>query len=154
MRKRILTALLTVCLLTAVVPGANAVSLLVNGTTITNNVSLQNSTTYVPIRATTLLLSPGANISWENGQAVVRTSNLTIIARPGNCYIEANGRMLYVQDGVKLVNGTTLVPIRALAKALGAAVLYARGIAARLAPHPLGLRPRGDLGRRAARADG
>lgn len=121
MRKRILTAFLTVCLLTAVVPGANAVSLLVNGTTITNNVSLQNSTTYVPIRATTLLLSPGANISWENGQAVVRTSNLTIIARPGNCYIEANGRMLYVQDGVKLVNGTTLVPIRALAKALGAA---------------------------------
>lgn len=123
MNKRILTALLVLSLLIAIMPSALAVSLSVNSNAV-SNVRLYNSTTYVPLKATVQNLSPSASVTWENGQAVVRTSSLTITARPGNCYIEANGRMLYVNDSVKVVNGTTLVPVRVLAKAMGASVSW------------------------------
>jgi len=124
MNRRIITALLILCLLTAIIPGALAVSLSVNNTPVTANAKLYNSTAYVPLRSTALLLSPSAKISWENNHAVVRTSSLTITAHPGDCYIDANGRMLYVKDSVRIVNGTTMIPARVLAKALGASVYW------------------------------
>lgn len=124
MKKLILTAAIVLVLTAALVPKADAVSLSVDGTVITQNVKLINGTTYVPIRQTSQLLSPGAGVSWENGQAVITTSSLTITARPGNCYLQANGRMLYASGGIKLINGTTLVPIRVLAKAFGASVTW------------------------------
>ena len=123
MMKKLLVSLLIVCLLTAVLPAAEALSLQVNSTTLTN-VEVYNSTTYVSLRSISLLLSPGAQISWENNQAVVRTSKLTVTARPGNLYIDANGRKLYAANGVKLVNGTTMVPVRVIAKAMGASVSW------------------------------
>lgn len=122
--KRILSAFLILGLLLAVVPSARAVSLLVNNTTVIDKVSFYNSTTYVPLRATSLSLCPSAAVSWENNSAVVRTANLTITARPGNYYIDANGRKLFVKDSVRLVNGTTMVPVRVLAKAMGASVAW------------------------------
>ncbi len=121
MNKKILTALLVLSLLIAIVPGALAVSLSVNSTPV-SNVKLYNSTTYVPLRTTALTLSPSAKVSWENGQAVVRTSSLTITARQGDCYLVANGRMLYIKDNVRIINGTTMIPVRVLAKAMGASV--------------------------------
>lgn len=124
MLKKILTSLLALVLMVGFVQSAYAVSLEVDNVPLSKNVSLYNSTTYVPIRATSLMLNSGAKISWENNQAIVRTSNLNITARPGNFYIEANGRMLYVRDSVRLVNGTTMVPIRVLAKAFGASVTW------------------------------
>lgn len=124
MKKRILTAIFAVVLLVAIMPSANAVSLLLDNTTVTNNVTLYHSTTYVPIRAVSQLLSPGARVSWENGQAIVQTSTHTITARPGDCYMQANGRILFASENVILYNGSTLVPIRVLAKALGASVTW------------------------------
>ena len=38
--------------------------------------------------------------------------------------MQANGRMLYASDGIKLIDGTTMVPVRVLAKALGASVAW------------------------------
>ncbi len=122
--KKIISAFLIVGLLIAVMPSSYAVSLLVNNTTLTTNVSLYNSVTYVPLRATSLLLCPGANVSWENNKAVIRTSSLTLTVRPGDYYIDANGRKLYVKDSVRIVNGTTMVPVRVLAKAMGASVTW------------------------------
>ena len=122
--KKILSAFLILGLLLSVVPSAHAVSLLVNNTTIIDKVSFYNSTTYVPLRATSLSLCSSATVSWENNSAVVRTSSLTITARPGNYYIDANGRKLFVKDSVRLVNGTTMVPVRVLAKAMGATVVW------------------------------
>lgn len=124
MKKKIITAFLLLCLLTAIVPGALAVSLSVNNTPVSANVKLYNSTSYVPLRATALSLSPSAKISWENSHAIIRTSSLTITAHPGDCYIDANGRMLYVKDGIRIVNGTTMIPARVLAKAMGASVSW------------------------------
>ncbi len=128
MLKRFFTALLLVCLITlAAAPAAHAVQLRVDNTVLYDNIQLYNDTTYVPLRTVSQLLSPDAKISWSQGTAQVRSSSLTLTARPGDTYIEANGRYLYVPDGVKLVNGTTLLPVRILSKAFGAAVSWNAG---------------------------
>jgi N-acetylmuramoyl-L-alanine amidase len=124
MKKQILALTLMLGLLTTVMPAARATSLLVDNAPATITLSVRNSTTYVPLRAFTNKLCPNAAIFWEGNQAVVRTSNLTLTARPGDCYINANGRMLYIKDGVKLEKGVTMVPVRVLAKALGATVAW------------------------------
>lgn len=59
---------------------------------------------------------------WVKDRAVVRAEGLKLTARPGDAYIEANGRTLYAKDGVHLKAGRTLVPVRVLAEALGATV--------------------------------
>lgn len=122
MKKRILAAALAFGLLAAAAPAALAISLEIDGAPAEIPCSVRSCTTYVPIRAVTNLLVPGAAISWENNQAVVRTADLVITARPGNCYLDANGRMLYIKDGVGVENGSVMVPVRVLAKALGASV--------------------------------
>ncbi|MBP1736949.1 MAG: Spore cortex-lytic enzyme, lytic transglycosylase SleB [Oscillospiraceae bacterium] len=83
-----------------------------------------SGTTYVSLRAVATALSSQASVTWENGQAVVRTSNLTLTARPGNCYIEANGRCLYVAGGVLLSGQRIMIPVRVLAQAFDASVRW------------------------------
>jgi N-acetylmuramoyl-L-alanine amidase len=122
MKKFIITFILVLSVISAVISSAAAISLTVNDQPVSVGIVLRNGTSYVPLRATTNLLVPSAKVMWENGQAVVRSSNLTMTASPDKYYVEANGRMLYVKDGVKVENGTTLVPVRVLAKALGATV--------------------------------
>lgn len=122
MRKQILALILSLGLLAASVPTALATSLKIDSRQVDITLSVQNCTTYVPLRAMTNRLLPGASVSWEGGQAVVRTSKLTLTARPGESYLIANGRYLYIADGVKAVNGVTMVPVRTLAKAMGASV--------------------------------
>ena len=124
MKKKIIAVVISLGLLTSAVPAAGAVSLQVDNSKTSAFLSVINNTTYVPLRAVTNLLVNGASISWVNGCAIVKTSNLTLIARPGDSYLEANGRMLYIKDGVKAVNGAVMVPIRVLAKALGASLTW------------------------------
>ena len=83
---------------------------------------LSNNTTYVPIRTVTEALRPDAAVSWSDGQAVVSAWDLNLTARPGDPYIQANGRCLYVPDGVQVRSGRVLVPVRTLGAALGAQV--------------------------------
>ena len=80
---------------------AAAVEIEVDGRPLVSDAPPQivNETTYVPLRAVTQALSPGAEVGWE-GRAVVRGAGLTLTAEPGEPYIEANGRALYVKDGV------------------------------------------------------
>ena len=80
------------------------------------------NTTYVPFRAVTEALRPDAQVAWERGQAVARAEDLSLSAQPGASYIEANGRALYAPTGVYSSQGSTLVPVRVLAAALGAQV--------------------------------
>lgn len=124
MKKHLIAAILSLGLLISVIPAAGATSLQIDSRQASISLSVINNTTYVPLRAVTNMLVGGAAISWENGFAVVRTSNLTLTARPGACYLDANGRMLYIKDGIKAFNGVTMVPIRVLAKALGASVTW------------------------------
>jgi N-acetylmuramoyl-L-alanine amidase len=124
MKKRITALLLMLCLVAGTWISADAVSLKVDSAPVQVRVSLYDSTSYVPLRAMANLLSPGATVAWENGKAVVRKADLTLTARPGDLYLEANGRMLYAAGGIKIENGTTMVPLRAFAKAFGASVAW------------------------------
>lgn len=95
---------------------------LVDGTPVDASARVYNNTTYVSLRTISEALYPDGTVSWEDGQAVVRTALGTLTARPGDCYIAADGRYYPATDGVRLESGYTLVPVRALAAALGAIV--------------------------------
>jgi N-acetylmuramoyl-L-alanine amidase len=123
-KKYLITFIAALSLLIATGVSASAVSLEVDSKPVTISMSVSSAVTYVPLRAVSQILCPGAAISWENNEAVVRTTNLLITAQPGSCYINANGRMLYAADGIKVENGRIMVPIRVLAKAFGASVSW------------------------------
>ncbi len=122
MRKRMISVAAVLLLAAATVLPAGAVSVEIDSKPVTMDVTLYDGTSYVPLRAFTNIVCPDAAVSWENGQAVICKADLLVTARPGASYIEANGRLLYAELGVKLIDGTTKVPVRALAKALGASV--------------------------------
>lgn len=124
MKKLIIAFAITFVVAATVISTADAVSVRIGSTEVRNDVIFINSTTYVPLRAVSNLLCPEAEVSWTDGQAVVTTPLVTITARPGDQYIQANGRCLYAVEGVRLINNRTLVPVRALAKALSASVSW------------------------------
>ena len=52
----------------------------------------------------------------DSESANVVTENLSLTARVGASYIEANGRCLYVEGGVITLNGAVAVPVRVMAQ--------------------------------------
>jgi N-acetylmuramoyl-L-alanine amidase len=124
MKKRFISVILILLLTAATIVPAAAVSMEIDGTPVPLTVTLYNGTSYVPLRAAAKLICSDAAVTWENGTAVIRNGDLTVTARPGAGYIEANGRLLYAENGVRLTDGTTTVPVRVLAKALDAAVTW------------------------------
>lgn len=122
--KHLFAGLMVFVSLLLVSPAALALDVTVDGTKLAQNVNIYDSTTYVPLRAFCNILCPQGDVSWSSGQAYVTAPGLNIVARPGDCYISANGRAIYAQNCVRLVNNTTLVPVRVLAKAFGAEVTW------------------------------
>lgn len=78
-----------------------------------------SGTTYVPLRAAARHLGD-VEVSWTDGAARVESAGLSLTARPGALWLEANGRYFYAPGGVRTENGATMVPARALASAMGA----------------------------------
>lgn len=117
-----LTVCLALCL--ALLAGHGyAATLTVDGQALdTSACRIYQNTTYVPLRAVTEALCPGVSVWWTGSCAAASAPGLSLTARPGAVYIEANGRALHVPGGVRLENGVTLVPVRVLAEALGACV--------------------------------
>lgn len=83
---------------------------------------VERDTTYVSLRTVAGVLAPDADVTWEDGTAWVRGEGLALSARPGEQWLSVNGRALYIPHGVRLEEGSTLVPVRALAQALGGQV--------------------------------
>ena len=81
--------------------------------------TVYNGITYVSLVNAVLGLRPDAVIGWEGEYAVVTAEGLSIRVRVGDQYIEANGRCLYVLNGVIAQNGRVLVPVRTIAQAMG-----------------------------------
>jgi len=76
---------------------------------------------YAPVRPFFRAALPACEIQWLDGQALItgetaKGEKLSVSARPGTCYVEANGRALYVEDGVQLVDSTTMIPVSVLAR--------------------------------------
>lgn len=63
-------------------------------------------------------------LSWKEGLAQLSGQGAELTVRPGNRYVEVNGRALYVEDGVRTMNGIPALPLRLLENALGAEVVW------------------------------
>ena len=86
---------------------------------------LIDSVTYVPFRAVCNALGEG-DVTWEDSDktASYRSDTLTITAQQGKPYLEANGRYLYCEQGIRNLDSRLYVPIRAMAKAFGVTVTW------------------------------
>lgn len=79
--------------------------------------------TYVSLKVMSQQLDTTAEVSWnsESNTVTVNTENLTLTAQVGQKYLVANGRYLYMPEGVLLTEeGQTMVSLDALAKAFDA----------------------------------
>lgn len=129
MKKRVLSAVLSLTLvfvLSGQVFAAGTPTITLNGTALEMDITsvVENGTTYVSYWPIVKAMYPDANAVWEGGKAVVTAKGLNLSIQPGTFYIQANGRYLYVEDGFYQRNSLMLVPIRVLAKALGATVAW------------------------------
>lgn len=88
--------------------------------------TVERGTTYVALAAMSKVLDPGVSVTWDGGAgtAVVRGEHLTLIAKVGQLYLEANGRYLYVPEGIWMKNGSVVVPLKSLTKAFDAALTW------------------------------
>ncbi|HHT17485.1 MAG TPA: copper amine oxidase [Papillibacter sp.] len=105
--------------------GASNVPISFDGAAPTQSITsfILNDTTWVSIRDFAEAMG-SATVTWSPSTAIVAAPNLTITATVGEQYIIANGRYLHVPDGCLLLDGSVMVPIRALAKAYDAAVTW------------------------------
>ena len=98
----------------------------VNGAAIETGFASQvvNGQTYVSYNAIVYALYPDAVAVWANNQAEVTATGLKLEIKPTAKYIVANGRYLYVPDGVISGGNHILVPVRTLCQALGATATW------------------------------
>lgn len=90
-----------------------------NGPLVSDTASfIENGTTYVPLVAFAQSIGEHT-VSWDGQTARLTSPELTLSATPGQQWLEANGRCLYVPDEVRLVDGRTMVPVRTLAQVYG-----------------------------------
>lgn len=79
-------------------------------------------TTYVSLAGMAKALDNSATAAWDGstGTVTVTTANLNLTARIGQQYIVANGRYLFLPEGVGQNNGTVTVPLSLVTKAFDA----------------------------------
>lgn len=86
---------------------------------------ITDGTTYVPLEEVAEALGATAVVFDPNDSSMrVDAVDLTITARVGDRYIVANGRYIFVPDGVALYMDRVMIPARALGRAFGAEVLW------------------------------
>ena len=83
------------------------------------------STSYVSLSNMAKELDPAAQTAWDGSTMTVTTEKLSLTAKVGQLYLVANGRYLYIPEGVQLEGEDQVsVPLRVVAKAFDAAVGY------------------------------
>ncbi len=128
--KKKLTAFITAALIIAsLVPSASAASaikLVIDNKTITSTVApyVENGTTLVPLRVISETL--GADVSWNSTkkQATIQTAAYKVVFTIDSSKYTVNGTSKTLVSPARLSDGSTMVPIRAFAEAIGAAVNY------------------------------
>ena len=78
--------------------------------------------TYVALAPMAKELDESVQIGWDGSSSTVtvKSSKLSLTAKVGQLYIQANGRYLYVPEGVQMVGGKVTVPLSVLVKAFNA----------------------------------
>lgn len=80
--------------------------------------------TYVSLRTVSAALNPNAQVTWDGSSARVEAPGLELSARPGDLYFQVNGNNVYLENGVQVLDGSVMVPLRALASAMGGSVSW------------------------------
>lgn len=127
MKRQLLALSLSLALLQGTAAAAELPALYINGEPASGVAYAENGTTYVSLRSVTEALDADARVSWEGDRAVVRSDGVELSAVPGRQWLTSNGKCFYLSGGVRLSEGRTLVPIRALAAAFGAEVTWDEG---------------------------
>ena len=88
--------------------------------------NVQDGVTYVTLAELAKVLDESAEILWdaEVQSVTITTPTLTLTARVGQLYLEANGRYFYLPEGVQLKQDRVTVPLWAAAKAFDASVAW------------------------------
>ena len=98
--------------------------LLVNGQPVPRSVGRMTvgGETYVSLKAMAEQLDPGIAVEWnaDTRTVTLTTETLSLSAQTGKLYLKANGRYLYMPEGVQLIDGVMMVSLDALAKAFDA----------------------------------
>ena len=99
--------------------------LLVNGQPVPKSVGRMTvgGETYVSLKAMAEQLDPSIAVEWnaDTRTVTLTTETLSLSAQTGKLYLKANGRYLYMPEGVQLIDGVMMVSLDALAKAFDAA---------------------------------
>ncbi len=103
------------------VPGASAARVEIDGTVLdSEHAWVEDGTSCITLRAFAWL-SP-YELTWDSESATARLTreDQELSARPGDLYVTANGRVLSVEGGVRVIDGKMILPLRVLAEATGA----------------------------------
>ncbi len=102
----------------------DSISVYVNGTELTLDVPpmLENDRTLVPMRA--IFEALGAEVSWdeESRTIVAVRGDTTVFMQVDDWYMSVNDEWIALDAPPRIVNDRTLIPLRAVAEALGAQV--------------------------------
>ncbi|MBQ7293348.1 MAG: cell wall hydrolase [Clostridia bacterium] len=79
-----------------------------------------NSVTYVPFRAFCDAMG-GAKVTWDASTRTAKAAanGVTVYAKQGALYLQANDRYFYTVEPIANIDGTLFVPVRPMAKAFG-----------------------------------
>ena len=106
-------------------PGIPTSHVIIDGALASFVAEIYDGTAYTPLAATVEALWTGAQAVCQGSTVTVQAEGLTLSANAGNCYLELNGRCLYVEEGFKIdALGDVMVPTRLIADALGASVAW------------------------------
>lgn len=105
---------------------SNEIKVVVNGTALKMDVPpvIQNGRTMIPLRACSEAL--GADVEWigETQTAVIIGEVYSVFITIGKYEYEVDGLMYKLDVPAQIINGRTLVPVRAISEAFGAEVKW------------------------------
>lgn len=105
--------------------GEKEYRLLIDGCDYDGEVIFVSGTTYVALREFSCM-ADNAIITWDDEDecAYVKTDSLELSAEDGGEYIDANGRLLWCEDGIFTYDDKMYVPLRQISAAFGFDVYY------------------------------
>lgn len=107
---------------------AAAAGIEINGTPLSGQDGwVEDGVSYVTLAA--LSQSAGYTLTWDGSAAVLSGRGAELTAQPDSCYVEVNGRALYLPQGVTLRQGRTALPLRLVEDALGGQLTWNAGTA-------------------------
>ncbi len=108
------------------VEAANKVTIFVNEVeqSYSDKAISENGNTLVPLRG--IFEALGAEVTWNNSTSTIDATkgSINIWLEIGSKVTKVNGKAVIIAAPARIVNGSTLVPLRFISEALGAEVLW------------------------------